>query len=158
MSITDLKDKDDILQSIVNEIPSYVKDTKYFFQKINQTEEVPEDSLLVTLDVKSLYYNIPNNEGIKQVKEDYDKHPNKIVLTKVITTFLSLILTFNNFVFNSVIYIQKMGCAMDTVCASFYGDLSMAKFQEEHMYPYIKDIYQDVKMTHILCAKEQKDR
>ena len=43
------------LQLIVKEIPSYVKDTKYLIQKLNQVEEVPEDSLLVTLDVKSLY-------------------------------------------------------------------------------------------------------
>ena len=72
--------------------------TKDFIQKFNQVEEVPENSLLVTLDVKSLYTNIPNNEGIKAVKEAYDKHPNKTVLTKVITTFLSLILTLNNFI------------------------------------------------------------
>ena len=40
-----------------------------FIQKLNQIEEVPEDSLLVPLYVKSLYTNIPNNEGIKSVKE-----------------------------------------------------------------------------------------
>ena len=43
------------LQPIIKEIPSYVKNTKYFFQKINQIEEIPEDSLLVPLDVKSLW-------------------------------------------------------------------------------------------------------
>ena len=57
------------LQPIVKEILSYVKDTRYFIQKLNQIEEVPEDSLLVPLYVKSLYTNIPNNEGIKSVKE-----------------------------------------------------------------------------------------
>ena len=57
------------LQPIVKEIPLYVKGTKDFIQKLNQIEEVPESSLLVTLDVKSSYNNIPNNEGIKAVKE-----------------------------------------------------------------------------------------
>ena len=89
---------------------------KDFIQKLNQIEEVPQDSLLVTLNVKSLYINNPNNEGIKAVKEAYDKRPDKTVSTKVITTFLSLILTLNNFIFNSVNYIQKMGCAMGTIC------------------------------------------
>ena len=59
-------------------------------------QEVAEDSLLVTLDVKSLYINISNNEAIKAVKDAYDKQPNKTFSTKVITTFLSLILTLNN--------------------------------------------------------------
>ena len=36
-------------------MPSYVKETRDFIQKLNQIEEVPEGNLLVTLDVKSLY-------------------------------------------------------------------------------------------------------
>ena len=52
---------------------------------------------LATLDVWSLYTNIPNNEGIKAVREAYDNHSTKPVATKVILTFLSLILTLNNF-------------------------------------------------------------
>ena len=38
----------------------------------------------MTLDVKSLCTNIPNNEGIKAVREAYDKHPSKSVSTKAI--------------------------------------------------------------------------
>ena len=104
------------LQPTFKEIPSYVKDKKkYFIQKLNQIEEVPEDILLVTLGVRSLYTNISSSEGIKANKKVYDKHPNKTVSTKVITTFVSLILTLNNFIINSVNYILKMGCAMGTV-------------------------------------------
>ena len=67
-----------------------------------------EESLPVTLAVIFLHSYIPNNKGIKAVKESYDKHPNKIVSTKVITSFLSLIFTLNNFIFNSLIYIHKL--------------------------------------------------
>ena len=87
------------LQPIVKNIPSYVRDTTDFLQKLDKVKNIPNDCLLVTLDVKSLYTNIPNNEGIKAVREAYDNHPNKTVVTKVILTFLSLILTF---VFNSI--------------------------------------------------------
>ena len=31
-------------------------------------EELPEESILVTMDVKSLYTNVPNEEGIDAVK------------------------------------------------------------------------------------------
>ena len=47
-------------------IPSYVRDTKTFLTKLN-IRNMPKESLLVTLDVKSLYTNIPNNKHIKAV-------------------------------------------------------------------------------------------
>ena len=75
------------LQSVIKEIPLYVKDTKDFMQKLNQIEKVPEDSLLVTLDVKSLYTNISSNEGKKAVKEAYDRHLNKPFWQKVSELF-----------------------------------------------------------------------
>ena len=52
------------------------------------------NSYLASLDVKSLYTNIPNSEGIKAVKTLLDKFPRKTIATKVIK-----------------------GCAMGTICA-----------------------------------------
>ena len=88
------------LQPIVKENPSYVKDTQDFLKKLEKVKDILQESLPVTLEVKSLYTNIPNNEGKKVVKESYEKYKEKTVSTKVIITFLSLILTLNNFVFN----------------------------------------------------------
>ena len=99
------------LQPIVKNIPSYVRDTTDFLQKLDKVKNIPNGCLLVTLDVKSLYTNIPNNERIKALREAYDNHPNKTVATKVIIRFLSLIPTLNNFVFNSINYLPIMGCA-----------------------------------------------
>ena len=65
------------LQPIVKNIPSYVRDTTDFLKKPDKVKNIPSNCLLVTLDVKSLYTNIPNNEGIKAVREAYDIHPNK---------------------------------------------------------------------------------
>ena len=127
------------LQPIVKNIPSYVRDTTDFLQKLDKVKHVPNDCLLVTLDVKSLYTNIPNNEGIKAVREAYDNHPKKTVATKLIITFLSLILTLNNFVFNSINYLQIMGCAMGTICTPAYANIFMAQFEKQHIYPYIKN-------------------
>ena len=128
------------LQPIVKEIPSYIKDTQDFLKKLEKVKDIPLESLLVTLDVKSLYTNIPNNEGIKAVKESYEKYKEKTVSTKVIITFLSLILTLNNFVFNYTHYLQTMGCAtMGTICAPSYANIFMANFEAKHIYPYIKE-------------------
>ena len=125
------------LQLIVRDIPSYVRDTKDFLTKLNDIRHIPKESLLVTLDVKSLYSNIPNNESIKAVREAYDKHPSKSVSTKVIITFLSLILTLNNFIFNCSHYLQVMGCTVGTICALSYANNFIGQFEAKHIYPYI---------------------
>ena len=122
------------LQPIVKNIPSYVRDTTDFLKKLDKVKNIPSNCLLVTLDVKSLYTNIPNNEGIKAVREAYDNHPNETVVTKVIITFLSLILTLNNFLFTSINYLQIMGCGMGTICAWAYANIFQAQFEKQHVY------------------------
>ena len=52
------------LQPIVKQISSYVKDTNNFINKINAVKIVLKNSYLATMDVRSLYTNIPNAEGI----------------------------------------------------------------------------------------------
>ena len=63
-------------------------------------EKIPDNSYLVSVDVRSLYTSIPNSEGIKAVKAYLENFSRKTVATKVVTTFLLLILTLSNFVFN----------------------------------------------------------
>ena len=52
------------LQPLVHKLPSFVKDTNDFLNKLQTIGNLPANSLLVTLDVSSLYTNIPHNEGI----------------------------------------------------------------------------------------------
>ena len=64
------------LQPIVTKIPSYVKDTQDF-KKLQKVKYIPHESLLVTLDMYTLYTNIPNNEGIEALKDSYEKQKGK---------------------------------------------------------------------------------
>ena len=52
------------------------------------------------MDVKALYTNIPNKEGLQALKGAFDKKQHKSIATTVIVTLMTLILTLNNFVFN----------------------------------------------------------
>ena len=81
-------------------------------------------SYLVSLDVCSLYTNIPHEEGIETVKQKLKKSKPSISI-KVILTFLKLILTLNNIVFNGINYLQKKGCAMGTKYAPSYANIFM---------------------------------
>ena len=88
------------------------------------------------MDVKSLYTNIPNQEGIEAVKtrlRDTDKHS----LIPVISSFLWLILTLNNFQFNDKNFIQTSGSSMGTKCAPTYANIFMGWFEETFIYPLL---------------------
>ena len=96
-------------------------------------------SIFVTLDVKYPYTSIPNPEGIAAAKKAHERYQHKTVPTKVITTFLALILTLNNFIFNSKFYLQIKGCAMATICAQPYANIFMTYFEEKFIYPLIRN-------------------
>ena len=70
------------------------KNTNHFINKLNNFSD-PVNSALVTMDVRSLYTSIPNNEGIAATKKRYDSYIHKTISTKIIT-LLALILTLNN--------------------------------------------------------------
>ena len=56
---------DKFLKPMVQELPSYIKDTIHFLQKIDKVGEISKDTYMVTLHVKSLYTNIDNEEGLR---------------------------------------------------------------------------------------------
>ena len=56
------------LQPNVEELESFAKDLTDFMKKVFTTAKVPQEHYLDTMDVRSLYINIPNNEGIKAVE------------------------------------------------------------------------------------------
>ena len=121
------------LQPVVKQIPSYIKDTNHFINKLNQFF-VPVNSISVTMDVTSLYMSLLNNEGIAATKKRYDSYIHKTIPTKSITKFLALILTLNNFVFNSKFYLRIKGRAMGTICAPPNANTFMAEFEQKYIF------------------------
>ena len=55
---------DQEIRCLVPRIPRYLKDTTHLINILLAKKLAPED-LLVTIDVKSLYTNIPHSEGIQ---------------------------------------------------------------------------------------------
>lgn len=52
------------LQPLVTEVSSYIPDTTDILNKLQRLPPLPMGSLLVTLDISSLYTNTPHDEGI----------------------------------------------------------------------------------------------
>ena len=59
-----------------------MQDSNDFLSKVETTKNIPANCLLVTMDVKSLYLNIPNSKGIFTVKAIFESYPLKILSAK----------------------------------------------------------------------------
>ena len=83
----------------------------------------------VTLDVSSLYTNIPNREGILAVATHLRRDRTKDPITPYILQLLELVLHSMNFTFNEDHYLQTGGTAMETALAPNYANLFMDRFE-----------------------------
>ena len=92
---------DSLLQAIAKQQTSYLKDTTDFINFLENTE-VTENAILVSMDVTSLYTNIPQEEGITTMSNAYKHfHNNKPPIpTHVLRDMLRLTLQENFFQFN----------------------------------------------------------
>jgi len=123
---------DSLLQPIAKLQNSYLKDTTDFINFLESTE-VPENTILVSMDVTSLYTNIPQEEGIATVCNAYERFHNNEppIPTHFLTDMLRLILQENSFQFNGKDYLQIHGTAMGTKMAVSFANLFMAAVETE---------------------------
>ena len=69
------------LQPSVKTLPSYIQDTSHFIRELNEID-VP---WLETMDVKSLYTNIPHSHGIQtRTEKTNPEQPPEEVLTQLL--------------------------------------------------------------------------
>ena len=114
-------------------LPSYIKDTTDFINKIRQLPQLSKDSFIVTLDVSSLYSNIPHKEIIETCQYFMNNGCKPKEFLKCISKLIELVLTKNHFQLNDVDYLQKFGTAMGTRMASSFTSLFIGKFEKEFL-------------------------
>ena len=105
-----------LLNPVVKRTKSYVRDSKHFVNMIESTPIRP-NSLLVTMDVGSLYTNIPQDEGVEVAIIFIWKFEEEVpfrIPEEVIRVLFWLVLKHNVFNFNGKTYRQKYGTAMGT--------------------------------------------
>ena len=123
---------DKLLQPIAQQQKSYLKDTTDFVNFIENTK-VPADVILVSMDVTSLYTNIPQEEGIDTVCRAYEifYRNEPPIPTQLLKRALRLILQENSFQFNGKNYLQTHGTAMGTKMAVAFSNIFMNKVEME---------------------------
>ena len=115
------------LKPLMKDLPSYLKDTTQFINKIKNIKVAP-DTLLVTVDVKSLYTSIPHKDGIKACSEallsTVDSFPDRPD-PSVLSCLLEIVLKNNILEFDGKAYKQTQGIAMGTKLAPAYTNIFM---------------------------------
>ena len=117
--------------SIGREIPSYIKDTTDFLCKLRSVDKIPPGSLLLTLDVRSLYTNIPHKEGIDACRNILNTRAVQDPPIEDIINLMKLILRKNNFSFNEDHYLQIKRTAMGTRTAPSYANIFMDNLERD---------------------------
>ena len=113
------------LQPIMKGLPTYLKDTNHLLHLLSDTHTTP-NSRIISLDVTSLYTNIPQELGLRAIYEvGKMSFPNKDFT--VVTEIAKLVLENNIFNFNDTHYIQIEGTVMGTRLAPAYANISMYK-------------------------------
>ena len=138
----------EFLTSILNPIaqaqPSYIRDSTHLIQSLVKLPPLPKNIFLVSVDISSLYTQIPHEEGIQTVMEFLEKHrdilPPQTPKDHIIKNFLYLILKNNYFKFLDKFFLQIEGTAMGTKVAPPYANIFLAKIEQQLISAHSKYI------------------
>ena len=100
------------LRPFVENLPSQMKDTTDYLKKMENLT-IQENTTLVTMDVTSLYMNIPHDDGIAACSKIWEQRTIQEPPTECLVEMLTLVLKNNNFTFDGNHYLQINGTAME---------------------------------------------
>ena len=115
---------------------SYLQDTPHLLriiEKLNQGQKLPQNSILVTMDIIGAYQNIPQNDGIECLKEALEERIVKDISTDFLTSLMELIQRHNIFEFHDSLWRQIIGTAMGSHPAPPYANIYLAKRIDEKL-------------------------
>ena len=115
-------------KDMVPKIESYIQDTPDFLRKleeINDMNIIDSSTFPVSLDVKGLYLNIPQEEGIECFQDALNTRTNQTIPTEYLIKLLRIVLYENIFTFDETLYRQVVGTAMGTRVAPTFANIFM---------------------------------
>ena len=121
-------------KSLVPEMDSYIQDTPHFLrtlEEINKKQVIDDKTFPISLDVKGLYLNIPQHEGIESFRNALQRRCNPPVPTDFLIKLLTLVLQENLFEFGPRLFRQVIGTAMGTRVAPTFANLFMEQFDKQ---------------------------
>ena len=129
-----------LLEPVRKEIVTHtVTDTFDFVRVINDLNL--QDKKMLSLDVSSLFTNVPVRETIDYIVDVIDRKKIILVLpTSDLKKLLSLCTENIQFTFNDTIYRQKDGVAMGSPLGPLFADIFMSKLENDQLKQTIEGI------------------
>ena len=126
------------LQPLLANIPSHIRDTTDFFIEASRFDNLPDNTILVTLDVTTQYCSIPHNDGIGACKKYLDRRTLLSTSCEDICQLINFLLEITVLSINGEYFLQVCGTAMGTRMAPCYAIIFMAELEENFLsgYPY----------------------
>eukprot|EP00061_Rhincodon_typus_P015747 g43599.t1 len=97
--------------------------------------------LTFTMNIQSLYTCIPHADGLKALRFFLSHRPNLSPSTDTLIHLTELVLTLNNFSFNSSHFLQAKGMAMGTRMGPGYAFLLVGCVEQSLFHSYIGTIH-----------------
>ena len=107
------------LKPITMQVNSYITDTNDFLKKLRDLPDLPEDSIICTIDVVGLYPSIPNEEGLSFLRNALDKRSNKNLTTDTLIELAELVL--QNIISNLMNDTLNKYDVRSAICHYLYG-------------------------------------
>ena len=115
---------DSILLPLLHRIPSLITDSNDFLRRLNDIIHlITPESNMITMDVNSLYTNIPHTDGVNACRSFLDRHTTDPARMNDNPIFMDFILTHNLFKFNNDHYLQIKSTDMFTKMAPSYANI-----------------------------------
>lgn len=127
---------DNVLKDIVSSLPTFVKDSTHVLNILKNIQLPKDEKLLFTMDVSSLYTNIPHADGLKALQFYLDQRNVKNPPTNTLIRLAELVLTLNVFEFNQDYYHQINGVSMGSRFGPSYACLFMGYLESKFLQQY----------------------
>ena len=121
------------LRPVIQSSWSYIKDSGDFLRKIKQIGNLPENSILATVDVAGLYLSILHELGLKALEEALEERESKQISTDDLIKWAKFVLQNNYFEFNGEVKQQISGTAIRTKFAPPYACIFMDPVESEFL-------------------------
>ena len=97
--------------------------------------------LIFTMDVTSLYPNIPHDDGIAACRKIWEQRADQERPTECLVEMLILVLKNNNFTFDGNHYLQINETAMGTKMAPSYANIFMGDQKNDFSCRYLSNLF-----------------